>query len=126
MAKSPAAKKKTGRNSQNGAEKKSRAKTSKAAGSKAEPSRAKTAKAKGSKKAADKGDVAVTTVNLGHVFALRPRVNTSFPQSEFAKAKAELEDERFASIQEAARAVAEKALENTNRKTGKSGIGRRS
>jgi hypothetical protein len=53
-------------------------------------------------------------VNLGHVFALRPRVSTSFRQADFNKAKHFLRDESYAGIEEAARAVAEKALELTH------------
>ena len=52
-------------------------------------------------------------VNLGHVFALRPRISTTFRQADFLTAKHRLVDETFASIEEAARAVAEKALELT-------------
>ena len=68
-------------------------------------------------------EVSVAAVNLGHIFALRPRVNTAFPQAEFLKAKRELADERYASIPDAARALAEKALENVQRKPGKHSIG---
>jgi hypothetical protein len=53
-------------------------------------------------------------VNLGHIFALRPRVETSFRQADFRAARQLLEDEAYASIEEAARAVAEKALELTH------------
>jgi hypothetical protein len=53
-------------------------------------------------------------VNLGHVFALRPRVSTSFRQADFNTAKHFLRDESYAGIEEAARAVAEKALELTH------------
>lgn len=53
-------------------------------------------------------------VNLGHVFALRPRVSTSFRQADFNAAKHFLRDESYASIEDAARAVAEKALELTH------------
>jgi len=52
-------------------------------------------------------------VVLAHLFALRPRVATSFKPDDFRQAKQRLEDESYASIQEAARAVAEKALELT-------------
>ena len=53
-------------------------------------------------------------MNLGQVFALRPRVETSFRQADFATARRQLEDESFATLEEAARAVAEKALELTH------------
>ena len=52
-------------------------------------------------------------VNVGHVFSLRPRVTTSFKPRDFSAAKQRLQDESYANIQEAARAVAEKALELT-------------
>ena len=53
-------------------------------------------------------------VNLGHVFALRPRVSTSFRQADFLVARRRLQEEAYASIEEAARAVTEKALELTH------------
>jgi hypothetical protein len=53
-------------------------------------------------------------VNRGHLFALRPRVDTAFPPGDFDTAKHFLRDESYASIEEAARAVAEKALELTH------------
>jgi hypothetical protein len=52
-------------------------------------------------------------VSLGHVFALRPRVNTSFRPQSFGDAKRALAGERYADIGEAARAVAEEALSIT-------------
>ena len=78
-----------------------------------------------SRKTAKKAEVSVDAVNLGHIFALRPRVTTAFPQDAFHKAKDELRDERFGSLEEAARAVAHKALETSQKKPGKHGIGRR-
>ena len=60
-----------------------------------------------------KGAVSSTDVNLGHVFALKPRANTSFRQNDFMTAKRALRDEPYASIPEAARAVAEEALSLT-------------
>ncbi|MBW2421868.1 MAG: hypothetical protein JRH19_25255 [Deltaproteobacteria bacterium] len=68
------------------------------------------------KKAATKksgGGISSMSVNLGHVFALRPRVSTTFRQADFLTAKHRLVDEAYASIEEAARAVADKALELT-------------
>ena len=101
------------------------------AGTKKTKKKAAGKKSTASKKAASKastaskgGSVASAEVNLGHVHALRPRVNVSFKQAEFLNAKRELAEESFASIEEAARAVAEKALEATNRKPGKHSIGR--
>jgi hypothetical protein len=61
-----------------------------------------------------KGTVAAKDVNLGHVFALRPRVNTSFRQPDFLRARELLEDESYETTSAAARAVAEKALELTH------------
>ena len=52
-------------------------------------------------------------VNLGHISSLRPRVNSSFRQADFLAAKHLLDEEDYASVEEAARAVAEKALEMT-------------
>jgi len=50
-------------------------------------------------------------VNLGHVFALRPRVEASFGPEHLRRAKDQLAGQTWASLPEAARAVAEKALE---------------
>ena len=77
------------------------------------------------KKKAGKGGVGVEAVTLGHLFALRPRVNTSFPQAEFLKAKRALAGEHYGSLEEAARALAERALADTNRKPAKHSIRRR-
>lgn len=67
-----------------------------------------------------------TDVNLGHVFALRPRVSTSFRPDDFRAARQLLDQESYATIEAAARAVAEKALELTHEgpPSGK-GFGRR-
>ena len=54
------------------------------------------------------------SINMGHVFALRPRVTTSFKAGDFSAAKHQLSDEAYSDIQQAARAVAEKALELTH------------
>jgi hypothetical protein len=64
-------------------------------------------------KPAKKG-VSSTQVNMGSVFSLRPRVSTTFRQDDFVTAKRLLEDESYGSIQEAARAVVERALEMSN------------
>ncbi len=58
-----------------------------------------------------RGKVSSIGVNLGHIFALRPRVNTAFPPGDLNTAKHFLRDKSYANIEEAARAVAEKALE---------------
>jgi hypothetical protein len=50
-------------------------------------------------------------VNMGQIFALRPRVSTSFRQDDFRTARHQLAEESFKDASEAARAVAEKALE---------------
>jgi len=60
------------------------------------------------------GAVSSRAVNMGNVFALRPRVTTSFRQENFLEARRLLEDESYASLEEAARAVAERALELCN------------
>jgi hypothetical protein len=52
-------------------------------------------------------------VSLGHVFALRPRVNTSFRQNDLSEARRALKDEVYPDIATAARAVAEEALSLT-------------
>ena len=62
-----------------------------------------------------RGKVSSIGVNLGHIFALRPRVNTSFPPGDLNTAKHFLRDESYANIEEAARAVADKALELTHK-----------
>jgi hypothetical protein len=61
-----------------------------------------------------KSGVSSLDVNMGHVFALRPRVTTSFKPGDFSTAKHQLEEESYADIHAAARAVAEKALELTH------------
>ena len=62
----------------------------------------------------DEGKASSLEVNMGHVFALRPRVNTSFKPGDFSTAKHLLVDETYANHQEAARAVVEKAQELTH------------
>jgi hypothetical protein len=69
-----------------------------------------------------KSSISATSVNLGHVFALRPRVSTSFRQADFLTARHLLQDEAYESIEEAARAVAEKALEMTHEGPSKRGF----
>jgi hypothetical protein len=60
------------------------------------------------------GKVSSMSVNLGHVFSLRPRVRKTFRQADFLTARQLLQDEDYANIEEAARAVAEKALRLTH------------
>ena len=62
-----------------------------------------------------KSGVSSMSVNIGHVFTLRPRVNTSYRRADFMVARQLLENENYANVQEAARAVVEKALELTHR-----------
>jgi len=67
--------------------------------------------------------VSSMSVNLGHVFALRPRVSKTFRQADFLTARQLLQDEDYANIEEAARAVAEKALDLTHKGPPKRGFG---
>jgi hypothetical protein len=60
------------------------------------------------------GGVSTRDVNRGHVFSLQPRVNTSFSLKAFDDARRELSDVLYGTIDEAARAVAERALELSN------------
>jgi hypothetical protein len=70
--------------------------------------------------------VSSAAVNMGHVFGLRPRVSSAFRQEHFLNARRLLEGGSYASIEEAARAVAEKALALSNDPKGKRGqAGRR-
>ncbi len=64
-------------------------------------------------KAKKKGTVSSMKVNASHVFSLRPRVSTSYRQADFRTARQLLQDEDYADIEEATRAVVEKALEMT-------------
>ena len=60
------------------------------------------------------GTIRAEEVNLGHLMALRPRIHVGFKPSAFGDAKRALADERYATIEDAARAVAEKAVEISN------------
>ena len=72
-------------------------------------------KAPAAKKApAKKSGFSALDVNMGHVFALRPRIETSFRPDDFRTAKYHLEGDAFKDAGEAARAVALKALELTH------------
>lgn len=66
-----------------------------------------------SKKTEAAGSVSSTQVTLGHVFKVRPKINTSFRPPDFARAKKLLAKESYETIQDAARAVAEEALSLT-------------
>ena len=52
-------------------------------------------------------------VTLGHIFAIRPRVNTGFRQHDLFEAKRALIDEIYSDLAEAAREVAAEALSIT-------------
>jgi len=88
-------------------------------------------KAGGKRKAASKSaeaeekseeKVSSLSVNLGHLFSLRPRVSKTFRQADFLSARQLLQDEEYANIEEAARAVAEKALDLTHKGPPKRGF----
>jgi hypothetical protein len=107
-AKKTTGKKSTGKKStakkagaKKGSAKKSGAK--KASAAKSEAAEKKSPATKGSFKPAD--------VHLGHIFALRPRVTTSFRPEDLRSAKHALVEEAYESAGAAARAVADKALE---------------
>lgn len=65
--------------------------------------------------------VSSTAVNRGDVLALRPRVSTTFRQEDFLKARRLLDEESYATLEEASRAVAERALSLSNDPKGKRG-----
>jgi hypothetical protein len=69
-----------------------------------------------------KAEVSSLSVNLGHVFSLRPRVSKTFRQADFLTARQLLQDEGYDNIEEAARAVAEKALDLTHKGPPKRGF----
>ena len=69
-----------------------------------------------------KAKVSSMSVNLGHLFSLRPRVSKTFRQADFLTARQLLQDEDYANIEEAARAVAEKALDLTHKGPPKRGF----
>jgi hypothetical protein len=69
-----------------------------------------------------KDQVSSMSVNLGHVFSLRPRVSTSFRQADFLTARQLLQDESYEDIEAATRAVVEKALEMTREGPSKRGF----
>ena len=80
--------------------------------------KASTSSAKAGSKKATAGSVSSLAVNLGHVFALRPRVETSFKPGNLETAKHFFRGDSYSTIEEAARAVAEKALELTREGSG--------
>jgi hypothetical protein len=59
-----------------------------------------------------KGPISAMDVNLGHVFKLR--LNSTFRQVDFLTARQQLSEETYASIEEATRAIVDKALELTH------------
>ena len=84
-----------------------------------------TASGEGSAAPKAAGTVTADGVNLGHLFALRPRVSTSFRQEDFRAAKLRLAEETYPNIREAARAVAREALERAQEGPPKHGFRRR-
>ena len=58
--------------------------------------------------------ITAADVNLGHIAGLKPRTHTGFKPEAFQEAKRALADARYSTIEEAARAVAEKATELSN------------
>jgi hypothetical protein len=110
----------SGMTARKGAKKPARKTTEKTAGkakAPGEPAKAQKAQKSG-------GEVSSMSVNLGHVFSLRPRVKTAFRQENLRDAKLHLQDEAYASIEDAARAVAARALEIANDDPRKRGAGR--
>lgn len=93
------------------AKKKSAAK--KGAAKKSATSKAAAKKAAAKQAAARKPAASSSQVMMGHVFALRPRVTTAFRPDDFRRARQLLEEEPYKSLEEATRAVAEKALDLT-------------
>jgi hypothetical protein len=71
-----------------------------------EPIAAKDTKAK-------KSGASSLNVIMGQLFSLRPRVSTGFRPDDFRQARQSLADESYDTPQDAARAVAEKAIELT-------------
>lgn len=69
--------------------------------------------------------VSAQQVNLGHIFALRPRVRTGFSPEAFRDAVRALADEKYPTLQDAARAVAGKAIELSNAAPGREPFQRR-
>ena len=63
------------------------------------------------------GSISSMDVTLGHVFALRPRINKSFRQNDLSQARRSLANETYADLAEATRAVAEEALAITRTAT---------
>jgi hypothetical protein len=69
------------------------------------------------------GSISAQDVNLGHIAALKPRTHTGFKLEAFQAARRALEQERWATIEDAARAVAAKAVEISNESGGRNGFG---
>lgn len=105
--------------------KKTVARKPKATTAKTKPASSRSKRKTSRKKAPSRGGVSSLAINLGHVFALRPRVETSFRPADFQRAKHLLKDESYASSEAAARAVAEKALGLTHEGTSHPGGSRR-
>jgi hypothetical protein len=69
--------------------------------------------------------VTAMQVHLGHIFALRPRVQVSFNPESLREAIRVLAAEKYASLDEAARAVAAKAVELSNTRSARDPFQRR-
>ncbi len=111
-AKKSASKKKA--TAKKSAPKKSAAPKKKAAAKKKTPPKAKVAPKKAApvKPKAERkpGSASSMDVTLGHVFSIKPRLNTSFRKDDFQQAKRDLRDESYEDLRAAVRAVAEEAL----------------
>jgi hypothetical protein len=83
----------------------------KAAPKKATAGEATAAKDAGTEKKKAAAKFSANDVNMAHIFALRPRIATSFRPEDLRSAKHFLAEESFESTTAAARAVAEKALD---------------
>ncbi|MFP6655797.1 MAG: hypothetical protein VCB25_09220 [Myxococcota bacterium] len=77
-----------------------------------------TAKKKSAAKASSKSkqgteSVSSMDVSLGHLFSIKPRINSSFRRDDFNQAKIALKDEVYPDLKTAIRAVAAEALSLT-------------
>ncbi len=108
-------KKKAGAKKKTGAKKAARKKSgAKKEAVKKTAAKKKAAKKTAKKKTAAKTGASSTQVSMGHVFSLRPRVATSFRPDDFRRARQLLASESYPNLPDAARAVADKALELTH------------
>jgi len=110
-AKKSGAKKATNKAAKKAPKKAAKKPSKKGAAKKATPPGSDAKKPAPKKAASAKGGIASGEVHMGHLFSLRPRVNMSFKPDDLRAAKQRLVDESYATIGEAARAVADLALE---------------